>query len=271
MNISSTSSQAAGLIPGTVPDTGAVSESVPSAPAAGDSAQPGRLPSGGASSSAGLQTATSYVQLASAYLDQVHGILSRMAELAQTASPSAGGSPAAAGSEFTGLQQDLRGIIGGSAQEIGGSSDASQAGAAFGGSDLFGPSAGVTVSTGLATAPSLTVGSSNLRQGALRILISQDSAGAFAIGPSDPGAGVTVSEAAAEAAAAAGALGSSQAAVDAVAFATQDAPAGAVASPADAAATLQNALRSLGSQPGAALAAQAPSMTPSILGLLQVA
>jgi hypothetical protein len=262
MNISSASSSPSGLLPGVLAPSGAAGSS--EAATAGSSADPASdLPGVAQSASAGLQTAASYVQTASAYLGRIEGILAQMGDLAH-------GQPNA-DAAFTGLQGDLRAIIGGSAQEIGGSKEASQAGASFNGADLFGPSAGLTVTSGSAASPTLSVGSPNLRQGALRILISQDAAGAFAVGRSDAGAPATVSEAAHEVGAAGSALASAGGALQATAAGAYAADPASSLTASEARALVRAAAGALASQPEAARAAQAPALTPSVLSLLQVA
>jgi hypothetical protein len=218
-----------------------------------------------------LQTAASYIQVASGYLGQINGVLSQMAAMAQAP---AGGSTPTSAQQFSALQQELRGIIGGSSQEIGGPKADTQAGATFGGNSLFGPSAGVTASTGTDSMPLVTVAAPNLRQGAVRILIAQDSSGGFAIGASDPGAAVTVAEASKEARAASAGVDAAQATLDLVSSGSRldsSNAASVPASPAAAAAALQAALGAIVGSPGSAVAAQSPRLSTSLVGLLQFA
>ncbi len=272
MNITNTFSPLVGSSPGLAAIPGTVPALPP--PAADSSDVPSSLPAGSGATGAALQTAASYIQVASGYLGRINGVLSRMAEIAQPPATTADASAPGGSDEFSALQQELRGIVGGSAQEIGGPKTDAQAGAAFGGNSLFGPSAGITASTGIDAMPALTVGAPNLRQGAIRILITQDPSGGFVIGASDPGAAVTVTEASQEVEAASASVDSAGAVLNLVSSGTQLDTADSTSipsSPGAAANAVKAAVGAIIGSPGRALTAQAPRLSPSLLALLQYA
>jgi hypothetical protein len=269
MNITSTPSFSAGPAPAMAGTAGP--SSAPASADADSASAAGNLPSGSGATGAALQTAASYLQVASGYLGRINGVLARMAEMAQA--PVGHSAPGAAG-QFSTLQQELRGIVGGSSQEIGGPKSNPQAGASFGGSSLFGPTAGITATTGANGVPSVTVAAPNLRQGAIRILIAQNPSGGFALGASDAGAAVTVSEATKEAGGAAASIESARATLNQLSTGAplDSSDSDSVpASPAAAAAALRAAVGAIVRSPGIAVAAQAPRLTPSLVGLLKTA
>jgi flagellin len=131
--------------------------------------------------SADAQNALSSTQTAAGYLASMSNVLARMGRLAGVAQSGAL-SPADLAQtrqEFSALQGQLRGTIGGSANVIGGSGVSAPAGS-FQGADLFGPA------QGNATNPA------DLRRGAMLKLISQDSTGAFGLNVTDPNASADV-------------------------------------------------------------------------------
>jgi hypothetical protein len=248
---------------------GTAQPAIASAPAG----SPDDVISGTQSASADLQTMASYIQVASGYIGQAVGLLSQMSEAAESAQASSGSTQESAEDRFATLQQTLRGIIGGSAAEIGGSNGSSPALASFGGADIFGSSpGGVAASTSLASISSLTHGGASLRQGAVLSLIGQDSKGAFSMSASDPGAPGTVSAALDQVSSAADAFTLAQAEVDRVSSEAQD-PEGntgsQLISQADASAASRYAAFSVVGQPGAALAAQSGRWLQFGFGLLQ--
>lgn len=231
----------------------------------------GTLPSGGQGASASLQAAASLLQTASGYLGEIQRMLGEMAGIAQAAS--GGGAQSGASAEFSSLQGQLRGIIGGSTCEIGGVEGSSAAGASFDGAELFGSSgAEVATEAGDSSMPSLVVASPNLRQGALLSLVAQDCSGSFLLAASSPDAATVISSALAQACSAGSALDASQAQVVA-ASAEADAATGggapAIASASDASDGAAFAARSILSQWDTALAASSGQSSQCALGLLQ--
>lgn len=122
---------------------------------------------------AGIQTGISYVQAAGSSLDRVAAILTQMGGLSSQGRP-AGAEPTdrpALERDFSALQQQLRGIIGGTTAEIGGATAAADP-ASFDGVPLFG---------GAAPAVPLAAGGMNLRTGPVGALIRQSPRGAFTL------------------------------------------------------------------------------------------
>src|SRR5262249_9090260 len=88
--------------------------------------------------------------------------------------------------EFTALQDQLRETVGGTTAEIGGTADIDTPLGAFNGITLFGSTAnGLTVTIGQAVGQEMTIGDSNLRQGAMLNIIQQNSSGVYSLGLSD--------------------------------------------------------------------------------------
>ncbi len=180
----------------------------------------------------------------------------------------AAASPAA--DSFTGYQSELRGIIGGSSEEIGGAAGASTQGATYDGAELFGASGvGGAFETGLAAMPSVNVAVPNLRQGAVLGLIDQGPDGTFSMTASSPGAAATISSAAAQVSSGALAVAGSQEQLDLASTGATGAS-GAMGSPADAASSTAAAARAIAGNWSGALAANSGRSLQSILGLLQV-
>lgn len=222
----------------------------------------------------GLQTAASYVQSADGYLGQVGELLQRMAGLSSRAQNGTAEARSGATSGFEAAQEELRAIVGGTPEEIGGSPSQ---GAAFGGSDLFGPSAGsTTVVTGLSLPQSIALGSSDLdlRQGAVLSLIRQNPAGGFERAASDPAAPEAISGAARQVSSAADAVSRTQAMVDVASAAVQVGEANlasAVFAPSDAAEASAYAANAILGLRGAAVAAYSGIASRPFAGLLQTA
>jgi flagellin len=131
-----------------------------------------------------LQNAVSYTQTGSGILGQVGDVLNRMSEISALAQDPAQSSAdvAAYQTEFQGLQTELRNTIGGTAAEIGGSSDVASPLGTYDGTQLFGSnSPGYQVVLGAAVGESMTIPSTNLRTGAMLGLIQQDSSGNFTL------------------------------------------------------------------------------------------
>ncbi len=138
--------------------------------------------------STNVQDALSYAQAGSSDLSTISNILTRMSELAQDSQdPTKGASDKAAyESEFSGLQTQLRTIIGGSAAQIGGTGVASPS-ASFEGNTLFGSTASGGISFGIGSSPSdqMTIGDINLQSGATLAVMQQDASGNFTMSASD--------------------------------------------------------------------------------------
>lgn len=123
---------------------------------------------------ADVQTGISYVQTAGACLHRMSGILAKMAALtSQPGAPAAAASDATGGQAFTALQQQLLGLIGGTA---GGAAPE----ASFQGVALFDGRPGPAVTGPTAGAP-LTVPGADLRAGAMGALLQQSAAGGFTL------------------------------------------------------------------------------------------
>lgn len=130
-----------------------------------------------------VQNAVSYLQTSDDFMGGITKILSRMSELSTlakdvTKSPS---DVAVYAKEFTSLQDQLRTTIGGSTAEIGGSAGVVTPTGAFNGTQLFGSSAGITLSIGQAVGQTLTLPTANLRTGAMLDLIQQDASGNYTL------------------------------------------------------------------------------------------
>jgi flagellin-like hook-associated protein FlgL len=246
---------------------------------AGDSAAPldsgevtAFFQSGSPASYTGLQTAASYAQTASGYVGQIGELLQQMGDLSSRAQNGTQEARAGATAVFEAAQKGLRAIVGGTPGEIGGSPSQ---GAVFGGSELFGPSAGsTTVATGLSQEQSITLGGSdlNLRQGAVLSLIRQDPSGAFVLGAADPGASQAVSGAEQQVDSACRAVNRTQAMVDVAAAQVQvgeENLASAVFAPSDAAAASTYAANAILGLRGAAVAAYTGMASQPSVGLLQ--
>ena len=129
-----------------------------------------------------VQNTISYTQTADGFMSGMTKILSRLSELAilakdVTKNPS---DIALYQQEFTALHDQLRATVGGSSAEIGGTAGVAAPLGAFNGITLFGSnSTGLVVTIGQAVGQEMTIGQSNLRDGAMGTIIGQDSTGAY--------------------------------------------------------------------------------------------
>jgi len=128
-----------------------------------------------------LQNGVSRLQLTSSQLGQIGRIVSRLGELATYAtSPVQNNTDRALyQTEFTGLQDQLRQMIGGTTAEIGGTADVTKPSGTFNDSVLFGSAPGEMLSVGLNSDDRLTLPVLNFRTGALGDLIRQDATGNY--------------------------------------------------------------------------------------------
>jgi flagellin-like hook-associated protein FlgL len=218
--------------------------------------------------STGLQTAASYTQTATGYLSQIQALLSQMKDLA-------GSTTGADATKFASLQTQLRTLIGGSTAQIGGPTGVDSPEASFDGQALFGAAgAGVTVDTGIADAPTVTVPGVDLQQGAMASLITQDGAGDFTTPAGSAGAAATVDAALQQVTTATAAMGDAQSRIDVAASEVQlgaDNLASMLASTDEGQAASQYAAYTIAGQPEAALAAQSGGSSATVLSLLQEA
>ncbi len=136
--------------------------------------------------STNVQNAVSYVQTADGYMGSMNTILSRMSELTALAQdPTKNAADISLyQQEFSALQDQLRATVGGTTAQIGGTTDVSAPLGVFNGATLFGPNAGgITVNIG----QNMTIKEMNLRQGAMKDLISQDASGTYGVTVSSAG------------------------------------------------------------------------------------
>ncbi len=144
--------------------------------------------------STNVQNAVSYLQTSDDFMGGMNKVLSRMSELGTlaqdvTKSPS---DVAVYQKEFTSLQDQLRSTIGGATTEIGGTAGVASPSGEFNGTEIFGSSAGLTISIGQTAGQTLTIPTANLRTGAMLSLINQDSSGNYTMLSSDPTALATI-------------------------------------------------------------------------------
>jgi flagellin len=135
-----------------------------------------------------VQNAISYVQTADGFMSGMTKILSRMSELAILAKDVTKNSTDIAlyQQEFSALQDQLRATIGGTTADIGGTTDVNTPLGAFNGITLFGAnSTGLVVTIGQAVGQDMTISDSNLRTGAMKKIIEQDSSGTYALNLTD--------------------------------------------------------------------------------------
>lgn len=160
-----------------------------------------------------VQNAVSYVQTADGFMSGMTKILSRMSELAILAKDVTKNATDISlyQEEFSALQDQLRDTIGGTIAEIGGSADVSTPLGAFNGITLFGSnSAGLTVTIGQAVGQDMTIGDSNLRQGAMLNIIQQNGSGVYSLGITNSGAIADITNAIQQVATERASLGASQ-------------------------------------------------------------
>ncbi len=129
-----------------------------------------------------VQNTISYTQTADGFMSGMTKILSRLSELAILAKDVTKNSTDVAlyQQEFTALQDQLRATVGGSTTEIGGTAAIAAPLGAFNGITLFGSSAtGLIVTIGQAVGQEMTIGQTNLRDGAMGTIIGQSSGGVY--------------------------------------------------------------------------------------------
>ena len=138
-----------------------------------------------------VQNTISYTQTADGFMSGMTKILSRLSELAilakdVTKNPT---DIALYQQEFTALQDQLRATVGGNSSEIGGTAAVASPLGAFNGITLFGSNgAGLTVTIGQAVGQEMVIGDTNLRDGAMGTIITQDSSGAYTLSIDDTSA-----------------------------------------------------------------------------------
>jgi flagellin len=127
-----------------------------------------------------VQDAVSYGQSADHFLGQLENLVSSLTNLraAEASAPNAA-------VKFSALQDQLRAIIGGGREEIGGLAASAPPTATFKGTALFGPDAGSAVVRRESTAADIVVPASPLRAGAMQDLLQQDAAGNYALSLAD--------------------------------------------------------------------------------------
>ncbi len=131
-----------------------------------------------------VQNAVSYVQTADGFMGGMTKILSRMSELAILSKDVTKNSTDIAlyQQEFNALQDQLRATIGGTSGEIGGTTDITTPLGAFNGISLFGSTVGgLVITIGQAVGQEMTIGDSNLRNGAMLAIINKNSSGAYTL------------------------------------------------------------------------------------------
>ncbi len=163
--------------------------------------------------STNVQNAISYIQTADGFMSGMTKILSRMSELAILGKDVTKNSTDLDlyQQEFAALQDQLRDTIGGTQAQIGGTADIDTPLGAFNGITLFGSdSAALTVTIGQAVGQTMTIGQTDLRKGAMKDLISKDSAGDYETSLSDPDIIATITDAIQQVATERATLGASQ-------------------------------------------------------------
>ncbi|MCR6654510.1 MAG: flagellin [Opitutus sp.] len=163
--------------------------------------------------STNVQNAISYIQTADGFMSGMTKILSRMSELAILGKDVTKNSTDLDlyQQEFAALQDQLRDTIGGTQAQIGGTADIDTPLGAFNGITLFGSdSAALTVTIGQAVGQTMTIGQTDLRKGAMKDLISKDSAGDYETSLGDPDIIATITDAIQQVATERATLGASQ-------------------------------------------------------------
>lgn len=163
-----------------------------------------------------LQNGVSRLQITSGQIGQIGRIVERLSELAVLSGDAVqgAGDRALYQTEFTGLQDQLRQMIGGSTAEIGGTAGVTDPAGLFNDTELFGPDAGDTFSIGLHEDDRLAMPVVNFRTGALSDLIRQDAAGAYTASLATAGIGATLKAATNQTADANALVGSVQSRLD---------------------------------------------------------
>lgn len=123
-----------------------------------------------------VQDAVSYGQTADHFLGQLERFVSSLSDLRAAAT-----SRPTAAADFSLIQDQLRAIIGGGREEIGGLAASNPPTATFKGTALFGPEVGSAVVRRESTATAIVVPASPLRTGAMQDLLQQDAAGNYAL------------------------------------------------------------------------------------------
>jgi len=123
-----------------------------------------------------VQDAVSYGQSADHFLGQLEQLVSSLSDLRAAAA-----STPTAAADFNAIQDQLRAIIGGGREEIGGLATSTPPTGTFKGTALFGPDAGSAAVRSQSTAAAIVVPASPLRTGAMQDLLQQDAAGHYAL------------------------------------------------------------------------------------------
>ncbi len=228
--------------------------------------------------SSNIQNAVSYVQTADGFMSGMTKILSRMSELSSLSRDVTKNASDIAlyGQEFSALQDQLRATIGGTTAEIGGTAGITSPLGSFNGTPLFGPNAaGITITTGQAVGQDMTIGESNLRTGAMKNLINQDSSGAYDLHAGDPGIIAAITQVIQQVATQRATLGASQSRLELAGTTLQvesENLSSAISGIRDvdvAGESTQLAKYNILVQSGTAMLAQANQMPQSVLKLLQ--
>ncbi len=127
-----------------------------------------------------VQDAVSYGQSADHFLGQLENLVASLSNLRAAAA-----STPTAAADFNAIQDQLRAIIGGGHEEIGGLAASTPPTATFKGTALFGPDAGSAAVRSQSTAAAIVVPASPLRTGAMQDLLQQDAAGHYALSLAD--------------------------------------------------------------------------------------
>jgi len=127
-----------------------------------------------------VQDAVSYGQSADHFLGQLEQLVSSLSDLRAAAA-----STPTAAADFNAIQDQLRAIIGGGREEIGGLATSTPPTGTFKGTALFGPDAGSAAVRSQSTAAAIVVPASPLRTGAMQHLLQQDAAGHYALSLAD--------------------------------------------------------------------------------------
>lgn len=147
-----------------------------------------------------VQNSVSFVQSVDGFLSGIGNVLGRMSELAMLASDPMknAGDIALYQEEFSQLQQQIRNTVGGNTSDIGGTYNITKPLGTFNGKVLFGAGTGTVIATGQTATQRLTIPPTNLRDGAMVQIFSQNSSGVFGLTVSDPTAQQKLAAAATE-------------------------------------------------------------------------
>jgi flagellin len=225
-----------------------------------------------------VQNAISYIQSADGFMGGMSKILSRMSELGILSKDVTKNSSDIDlyQQEFSALQDQLRSTIGGTTSEIGGTADIDTPLGMFNGMTLFGPNTtGITFSIGQAVGQTMTIGETNLRTGSMLGMITQDSAGAYALSSSDPTAIDTIQQTIQQIATQRAAIGAAQSRLELAGTTLQvesqnlESTISRIRDVDVASESTQMAKYNILVQSGTAMLAQANQMPESVLKLLQ--